>query len=168
VDAAINNTRQVSDIEGAEAQLSFRGVGLDLYSATSSGGGSLQISLDGVDQGNVSLDGAAQDGAVVWQIRGLDDAWHTLDVSVASGQGIVDSAVVWRLDWAEAEGPDDTGPFDTQDETDQPDDTDGDTDGVPPKRVCGDCSSAGGLRGLGLGWLGLALALAWRRRRGVV
>lgn len=167
VPAAINDTRQVSDIEGAAAQLDFRGVGLDLYSATSSGGGSLRIVLDGEDQGTVSLDGSAEDRAVVWQIRDLDDRWHTLDVSVASGQGIVDSAVVWRLDWAEVEGPDDTGPFDTEDETDPPDDTDADTDDLPPKRVCGDCSSAAGAGGvgLGLGWLVLALGLGWRRRQ---
>ncbi len=161
VPAAVNETRQVSDVVGASAQVRFRGVGLDLLSATSSGGGSLQLSLDGADQGTVSLDGAAQDRAVVWQIRGLDDSWHTLDVSVASGQGVVDSAVVWRLDYDQGDGPDDTGPIDTE-ETGRPDDT----DTTPPTRTCGDCSSTGGSRQPGLGLVALVLALCWRRRRG--
>jgi uncharacterized protein (TIGR03382 family) len=160
--AAINETRQVSAVPGARATLRFRGVGVDLIAATSSEGGELSLVLDGLDQGSVSLQGDDEHRAAVWSIRELDDAWHELEVSVASGVGVVDSALVWRLDYEQGipdrGDPDDTG------ETDTPDDTSGDTGGTIPPRRC-DCASGGG--GAGWGLLALAAALIQRRRRGV-
>lgn len=157
---AVNATRRVSPVPDATATLRFRGVGLDLLSARSSEGGTLRILLDGEDRGTADLQGAEEHRAVVFSVRGLEDAWHTLEVRVESGLGIVDSAVVWRLGYGQGDGPDDTGP--DSGETGKPDDSATDTGADIPPRRC-DCASGGTTQAWSL--LALATALVWRRRR---
>jgi MYXO-CTERM domain-containing protein len=162
-DAAINGNRQVAAAAGASAELSFRGVGVELIASTGADGGVLAVSLDGEDLGTVDLAGEEASRVRVWSAEDLADTWHSLELTLLSGTGNVDGALVWRLDYTESDGPGpgDTGPHDSEPETGDSGDTGEDT---PGRRCACGTGAAGG--GLALGWL--ALALAWRRRRGGV
>ncbi len=169
VTGAINETRQTSSEADATATLRFRGVGLDLYAGTQSDGGYMQVVLDGVTSATVDLSGDDEDRVVVYSERDLEDAWHTLEVTVLEGLGIVDSAVVWRLDYDDGgEQPEDTGdpdsePPDSESPTNDTGDSSDSGDGSPTSRCAGCATSASGGGVLGLFALGFGL-LGWRRR----
>ena len=169
---AINATRQISVVPGATAELSFRGVGVDLYAATMAAGGTMQIALDGVDTDTVDLSGDTEGRVVVFSDHELSDGWHTLEVTLLDGLGVVDSAVVWRLDYREGGEQADTGPFGSEQETDPPIDDTGDTDNADDTGDTGNgsgrcpgygCTAGGAVRDLALVCFALGL-VAWRRR----
>jgi len=96
--------------------------------------------------------------APVLQLRDLEDTWHSLEVTVQSGVGVVDSAIVWRQDFQQM-----TLPGDTAEEEEEPDSAaPSDSDEAKPGRRCGNCASS-----RGGGWLLVVpgLLLAFRRRR---
>ncbi len=152
-DDAINGNRLVSDEEGAVATLKFRGVGLDLLCSTGESGGELGLLLDDEDHGSVDLAGDEATGVTVWSVRDLEDDWHVLELSVLSGQGMVEGAHVLRLDFDITEFPPATENGDT-----------GDTDDGPGGKRCG-CAASSAARLAWLPWLALPALLAARRRR---
>ncbi len=162
---------------GATATLLFRGVGLDLYSAYGEDLGLMGVTLDGEPQGQIDLTGEEAHRVKVWAVRGLADDWHTLDVTVELGTGVIDAAFVWRLEYDEAQaGPIDTGGEDSQPDSesphsDNPDSQAPDSD-TPPADSADQttprsrCNCATGRAGWAWPLLLPGLLLVWRRRSG--
>jgi hypothetical protein len=151
-DEAHYHQRAVTTEPGARASLRFRGVGLDLLAPTWPEGGLLSLTLDGEDQGEVSLAGEEAHQQVVARLMDLQDGWHRLELTAIEGEVSYDAARVWRQPGFSADGPGDS-------------EDSGDTGLGPTGRCGGRCSGTGGTDALLLApWLAGLLVL--RRRSG--
>ncbi len=151
---------------GDRAELLFRGVAVQLYSATTTESGEVEISLDGGTAERVSLQGDGEAKVLVWSASGLEDAWHTVSVTVTEPNATIDEARIWRR--TEADGPDDTGPDDSDPpdspptDSDAPDSGPGDSEAKTPGDRCNGCNAAPAGAALLLAVL-VPVGIRWRR-----
>lgn len=156
---------------GTEAYLGLRGDVVRVI-GTADGASEVRLEIDGATAALLG-DVAASAPTVLAEVSGLGPGYHHVVLTGMTGSG-------FSLDCFEggagalviAAGPDDTGPFDTQDETDTPDDTEP-LDDTGPSVDTGDTGDdnfrdcfcgTGGLAGGSL-WLLGGLGVALRRRR---
>ncbi len=117
---------------GAQLELRFRGVGVELLAFFDQNGGGLQVTSDDQQVWYASLQGQSGEAREALVIEDLEDRWHELSITALEGGERLDAARIWRLTLAQEEE-------------------------TPSQEGCQGC--AAGPRARGLAWLVLGLCL---------